>query len=90
MSNPLSHQEGGSHYKNMKIQPVEFVHANNLPFIEGSVIKDTTRHKTKNKEEDIKKAIHFLTLLLHLEYGITASVSYATPIETSPSKLSDS
>jgi hypothetical protein len=64
----LSHQEGGSHYRTMKIQPVEYIHANGLPFIEGSVVKYVTRHRQKNGAEDIKKAIHFLNLLLELEY----------------------
>jgi hypothetical protein len=28
-------QIGGSHYKDYKIQPIEFIHKNNIPFIEG-------------------------------------------------------
>ena len=32
-------QVGGKHYREMAIQPVEFIHANSIPFIEGSVIK---------------------------------------------------
>lgn len=63
----LDHQEGGSHYK-MPIQPIAFVHANNIPFIEGNVIKYVCRHKFKNGAQDIKKAIHYLNLLLELEY----------------------
>lgn len=61
-------QEGGSHYKDMAIQPVEFIQYNKIPFIEGSVIKYVCRHRRKNGAEDIKKAIHFLELLLELEY----------------------
>lgn len=66
--NPLSVQEGGGHYKSMKIQPVEFIHANNIPFIEGAVIKYLCRHKNKNGVEDLKKAKHFIDLLIELEY----------------------
>jgi len=65
----LDKQEGGDHYKGMKIQPVEFIHANNLPFLEGCVIKRVCRHSTKNGAEDIRKAIHELNLILELEYG---------------------
>lgn len=69
-SKPLGKQEGGDHYKNSKIQPIEYIHANGLKFCEGNVIKYVTRHKSKNGAEDIKKAIHYLELLLELEYNI--------------------
>jgi hypothetical protein len=68
MSESLKVQTGGNHYKGLAIQPVEFIHANNIPFIEGCVIKYVVRHKSKNGAEDIKKAIHFLQMLLDLEY----------------------
>jgi hypothetical protein len=32
-------QVGGKHYKEMKIQPTDFIAANDIPFIEGNVIK---------------------------------------------------
>lgn len=65
----LDRQEAGDHYKNMRIQPVEFCQANGLGYCESSVIKYVCRHKRKNGAEDIRKAIHFLELLLDLEYG---------------------
>jgi hypothetical protein len=65
----LQIQQGGSHYKNYKIQPVEFIHANGIPFVEAAVIKYVCRHRQKNGAEDIKKAIHFLQILLDLEYN---------------------
>lgn len=63
----LNVQEGGSHYKEMKIQPVEFIHANGIPFIEGSIIKYVSRWRKKNGVEDLKKARHFMDLLIELE-----------------------
>lgn len=69
-TSPLGVQVGGSHYKDLKIQPVEYIHANNIPFIEGSVVKYISRHRSKNGAEDVKKAIHFCQLILKLEYGI--------------------
>jgi len=33
------------------------------------VINYVTRHKSKNGAQDIKKAIHYLELILELEYG---------------------
>ncbi|MFL5785880.1 MAG: DUF3310 domain-containing protein [Bacteriovoracaceae bacterium] len=67
-ANPLHVQEGGDHYKNQKIQPVEYIHANGLGFMEGCVIKYVSRYKRKNGLEDLKKARHFLDLLITLEY----------------------
>lgn len=65
----LSIQEGGNHYKNFKIQPVEYIHANGLTYFQGNVVKYVTRYRTKNGEQDLKKAIHYLQLILELEYG---------------------
>lgn len=65
----LDVQVGGGHYKTLKIQPVEYCQKNNLNFCESSAIKYITRHKEKNGKEDIKKAIHFLQMLLEMEYG---------------------
>ena len=46
-------QIGGSHYKDMKIQPSHFINENRLPFAEGSAIKYICRHAAKGKEQDI-------------------------------------
>jgi len=62
-------QVGGGHYKDMAIQPVEFIQKNGIPYLEGNVIKYIVRHKKKNGAEDIKKAIHYCQLLLQMEYG---------------------
>ena len=69
MQDALQVQPGGSHYKTMKIQPVEFIVANNLGFCEGNVVKYVCRHDSKNGVEDIDKAIHYLQLLKQLTYG---------------------
>jgi hypothetical protein len=65
---PTNDQIGGSHYKKLKIQPTEFIHANNLSFIEGNIIKYVVRHKDKNGIEDLKKAKHYIDLLIKFEY----------------------
>lgn len=56
-------QVGGSHYK-VGIQPIEYILANNLGMCEGNVIKYVTRWKNKGGIEDLKKAIHYLELLI--------------------------
>lgn len=67
----LKEQIGGTHYKVGGIQPVEYIEANNLPFLEGCVVKRVTRHARDGGKgrQDIEKAIHELTLLLQLRYG---------------------
>ena len=64
----IDKQIGGNHYKNMAIQPVEFIDKNGIGFIEGCVIKYVCRHQSKNGVQDIDKAIHFLKLLKELRY----------------------
>ena len=65
---PTSNQIGGDHYKIYKIQPTEFIHTNSIPFIEGNVIKYICRHRSKNGIEDLKKAKHYIDLLIQFEY----------------------
>lgn len=67
----LDTQAGGSHYKNLAIQPVEYIQANGLDYFQGNIVKYITRHKAKNGAEDIKKAIHYCQLILELEYEET-------------------
>ncbi len=69
-SNALSQQPGGTHYKNMVIQPVEFISANCLEFLEGCIIKRACRHESKGGIEDIKKIIHEAKLIAKLHYGV--------------------
>jgi hypothetical protein len=66
----LNNQEGGSHYKDMAIQPVTFIVKNNIPFLEGNVIKYVCRHANKNGVQDIDKAIHYLQLIKELHYAV--------------------
>lgn len=60
-------QIGGSHYKDISIQPIEFIFQNKIGFAEGNVIKYVTRWKQKNGVEDLKKARHYLDLLIEFE-----------------------
>ena len=64
---PLAKQVGGSHYKGMAIQPVEFIHRNGIGFVEGCCIKYLCRWKQKNGVEDLKKARHFIDMLIEME-----------------------
>lgn len=68
-------QHGGTHY-NAGIQPIEYIHANKLNFFEGNAIKYVTRHRKKNGIEDLKKAAHYVQLILELEYGVKSEIYY--------------
>ena len=63
----LEIQVDGDHYKKYKIQPMEYIHANNIPFPEDNAIKYITRWRDKGGLKDIDKAIHILQMLKELE-----------------------
>ena len=67
---PLNTQVGGGHYRAGGIQPVEYIEANELGFLEGCVVKRITRHNRDGGKgvQDIDKAIHELQLLKKLRY----------------------
>ena len=64
---PKSTQVGGTHYSEMKIQPIDFITANELGYMEGNIIKYVCRYKSKNGVEDLKKAQHYLQMLIEQE-----------------------
>jgi hypothetical protein len=68
IASALKKQRGGDHYKKYKIQPIEFIHANDIPFMEGNVIKYICRHREKNGLEDLLKAKHYIDLIIELNY----------------------
>lgn len=65
----LHTQQGGSHYKDLEIQPIEYIHANGLDFFQGNMLKYLTRHKAKNGADDLRKVIHYAQLALEMQYG---------------------
>ena len=67
-------QVGGKHYKKFKIEIWDFIHENNIPYLEGNAIKYIARWREKGGQDDIKKAIHYLEKLLEkVEYEELAS-----------------
>jgi hypothetical protein len=66
----LDVQIAGSHYKDKPIQPVEYISANNLNFLEGCVVKRITRWREKPVEkrfDDLHKIKHEIDLLIEME-----------------------
>lgn len=64
----LGNQVGGSHYKHLKIQPMEYSMANKLDACQHTVVKYITRFRDKGGIEDLKKARHAIDLLMQFEY----------------------
>ena len=61
------HQVGGDHYKKLKIQPVEYILANQLGFCEGAIVKYISRWRDKGGVEDLRKIKQFCEFLIEEE-----------------------
>ena len=64
----LNTQVGGDHYRKMKIQPIEYILANELNFSEGNIVKLISRHRLKGGAQDIQKIKQYCDFLLESEY----------------------
>jgi hypothetical protein len=60
----MNRQVGGSHYKDMAIQPIQFIEGNELSFSAGNVIKYICRADKKGGVEDLEKAKHYIDLMI--------------------------
>ena len=63
----IKRQVGGNPYNRDEIQPVDFILANKLDWCEANAVKYITRWKDKNGVEDLRKAIHYLEMLIQRE-----------------------
>ena len=59
---PSKTQVGGSHYKDMAIQPFHFAMVNNFNAFQFAVMKYASRYLNKNGVQDLKKIMHFCEL----------------------------
>lgn len=69
----LNTQIGGDHYAKCAIQPIDYIMANGLDYLQGNVIKYVTRYKNKNGVEDLEKAAHYLRIMIEREKAKDAS-----------------
>lgn len=60
-------QVGGNHYKNLRVQPGEFLQRIRLDWLRANAIKYLARHQNKHGLEDLRKAAHYLQL--HREWS---------------------
>ena len=68
---PTDYQVAGSHYKELKIQPIEYILANNMGFCEGAIVKYITRWRDKGGIDDLRKIKHFCEFLIENELNKT-------------------
>jgi hypothetical protein len=77
MSEALERQIGGNHYREMAIQPAEFIHKNGIGFLLGNAIKYACRYgknaSVPNGLEDLEKSRHYLDLMIEFEKNDTTS-----------------
>ena len=55
------------HYVQGQIEPIDFINANNLDYLEGNIIKYVSRYKFKNGLEDLLKAQFYINMLIERE-----------------------
>ena len=61
------YQVAGSHYADNSIQPWDYIVANGLGYLEGNIIKYTTRWRRKGGIQDLEKVIHYAQKLIEVE-----------------------
>jgi len=63
----IVNDELGPHYKQLAIEPIDYIEANGLDFFEGNVIKYVSRYKFKGGVTDLEKAQVYLARLIERE-----------------------
>lgn len=68
MNKATDRQVNGDHYTQGTIQPIEYIHANDMDFMTGNIIKYATRWPHKGQAlSDLRKVIHYAELLIEAE-----------------------
>jgi hypothetical protein len=74
MSTANEEQIDGSHYKDRTIQPWDYIVQNQIPYLEGNIVKYVSRWRSKGGMTDLLKAQHYLTKLIETEHERLANV----------------
>ena len=77
MSTANDAQIDGSHYKDRTIQPWDYIVQNQIPYLEGNIIKYVSRWRSKGGMTDLLKAQHYLTKLIETEHERIGGVALA-------------
>lgn len=82
-------QVGGDHYSKHAMQPIDIIDAYDLNFYEGNALKYLLRYKDKNGVEDLKKAAHYIQMLIEREEKKGAEEAKKLAESILPKKSSD-
>ena len=63
-------QIGGTHYKDLEIQPIDYILGNQLGYCEANVVKYVSRWQSKGGIDDLRKAKHYIDFLIDKETKI--------------------
>jgi hypothetical protein len=66
MSEANKKQIGGTHYKGVKLEPWDYIHAHRLDFFEGNIVKYITRYHSTHNLNDLLKVEHYVEKLKEL------------------------
>ena len=59
----LKKQVGGTHYKDMKMQPIMLIVGAKCDYIQGNIIKYVSRYKQKDGKKDLLKIIQYAQMI---------------------------
>lgn len=62
-------QHGGSHYKDLKYETWDVIHAWGLGYFDGNAVKYLSRWRKKGGVQDLMKAKHYIEKLIEIENG---------------------
>jgi Protein of unknwon function (DUF3310) len=59
-------EAGSAHYRDLKIQPIDYIEANGLGFHEANVVKYVTRWRSVDGLKDLEKAEWYIQRLIEI------------------------
>ena len=87
MMKSLEKQIAGDHYSRLRIQPLEYALENDLGVCEHAVIKYVSRWNFKGGVDDLRKARHYLDIMIERELEAEADLGPDETIEEVAARL---
>ena len=81
-------QVGGTHYKQMKIQPWDAIDDWGLGYADGNALKYLARWRYKGGLQDLRKAQHYITKQIEMEKDRLIAAGQPIPTPSAPDKKS--
>lgn len=84
----LNTQVGGSHYRKMRIQPIEYCEANELGACESAIVKYISRWESKGGLQDLEKIKHYVDLLIETREKYPRDMNQSASNQSAANELS--